>query len=338
MTTHLFHIQGMHCPSCEKLTEMTLGDAPGVKHVKASLSGGTVEVTGEFGDTQPDDLACVLSPLLQPHGYTLSLEARRHDPRWSEFLVAVPAAVAMLALFFILQKGVEQLSPGLRTGYGLAFVIGLVASVSSCMAIVGGLALSLSAYYARDSDKLRPLALFHIGRLVSFFILGGVTGAAGSVLHPDRTGNLILGLLVGTAMVLLGIGLLDVFPGIGRLQPRLPEFFRGRIHDLNGLRTRVMPFILGVATFFLPCAFTQSMQIYALNTGSFFAGAMTMLVFALGTLPALVLLSFSSFRSRGRKASGLFFKTVGIVIVLFGLYNVLISLVAYGVISPVFTF
>ncbi|MBP6911491.1 sulfite exporter TauE/SafE family protein [Patescibacteria group bacterium] len=48
---------------------------------------------------------------------------------------------------------------------------------------------------------------------------------------------------------------------------------------------------MGIGTFFLPCGFTQSMQVYTLSTGSFLAGGLTMLSFALGTLPMLLLLS-----------------------------------------------
>lgn len=54
------------------------------------------------------------------------------------------------------------------------------------------------------------------------------------------------------------------------------------------------PLIVGFATFFLPCGFTQSMQVAALSSGSFASGLAIMLAFALGTLPMLALLSFGS--------------------------------------------
>ena len=57
-----------------------------------------------------------------------------------------------------------------QMGYGLVFGLGLVASVSTCMAVVGGLVLSMSANFAKEGDKFRPQVLFHLGRLVSFFI------------------------------------------------------------------------------------------------------------------------------------------------------------------------
>jgi len=99
-----------------------------------------------------------------------------------------------------------------------------------------------------------------------------------------------------------------------------------------------MPLVLGAATFFLPCGFTQSMQLYTLTTGSFLAGALTMFSFALGTLPVLALLSFSTLGARGRRPSGVFFKTAGLLVVFFGMYDILNSLVGYGLIPPIFNF
>ncbi len=118
----------------------------------------------------------------------------------------------------------------------------------------------------------------------------------------------------------------------------LPQTVGGRIHALSNRRAGIMPFALGVATFFLPCGFTQSMQLYTLTTGSFLAGALTMFSFALGTFPMLALLSFSTLGARGRKHPGMFFKTAGLLVVLFGVYDILNSLAGYGLIQPLFNF
>ena len=98
------------------------------------------------------------------------------------------------------------------------------------------------------------------------------------------------------------------------------------------------PLAVGIATFFLPCGFTQAMQIYTLGTGSFLRGALTMSAFALGTLPVLALLSYSSFSIEKSSYAGVFFKTAGIIVLLFALYNLTNSLVAIGLLRPVFSF
>jgi len=50
MATMSFSVKGMHCPSCEKLLQMDIGDIAGVKSVKADWKKGTVEVEGEMID------------------------------------------------------------------------------------------------------------------------------------------------------------------------------------------------------------------------------------------------------------------------------------------------
>ena len=63
-----------------------------------------------------------------------------------------------------------------------------------------------------------------------------------------------------------------------------------------------------------------------------------MLAFALGTLPVLALISFSSFSIQQSSKAGIFFKTSGLVVILFALFNIMNSLVVVGLIPPVFNF
>ncbi len=329
----------MHCASCVVLTESELSDVPEVSRVKASLKHRTVEVTGDFGDKTPEHVAKDLSSILEPHGYTLSVEKKTHVATWSDFKIAIPVAAAFIAFFIILQKlGIVNLVSGTNVGYGTAFVVGLIASVSTCMAVVGGLVLSMSANFAKENDKVRPQVLFHVGRLVSFFVLGGVIGAVGSAFQLGVTGTFVLSLLVALIMLILGLNLLDVFPWAKKLQPMMPTFIGKHVHGLKNMNHTLTPLIVGVATFFLPCGFTQSMQIYTLGAGSFWTGAFIMSAFALGTLPVLALLSFSSLGIHTKARSGIFFKTAGLVVLFFGVFNLINSLVVIGLIPPVFDF
>lgn len=329
----------MHCKACIVLTESELNDVPEVSYAKSSLATHTIQVSGDFGDKEPEHIARDLSEVLQPHGYTLSLEKQKHVAAWSDFRLAFPIALGFITLFIILQKlGIVNLVTASKVDYGTAFVIGLIASVSTCMAVVGGLVLSMSANFAKEGDKVRPQMLFHIGRLISFFVLGGVIGALGSVFELGSTDTLILSLIVAIVLLILGINLLDVFPWAKKLQPTMPSFVGKRVHGLKNVNHTLTPLLVGVATFFFPCGFTQSMQIYTLTTGSFVTGALIMSAFALGTLPVLALLSFSSLSIHKKAQSGIFFKTVGLVVIFFGIFNLMNALAAAGIIPPLFSF
>jgi sulfite exporter TauE/SafE/copper chaperone CopZ len=339
MKTYTFHVNGMHCNACVVLTESELIEVPEVSRVKASLKHLNVEVTGEFVDKEAEYVANDLSEILKPHGYTLTLEKQKYPVNWPDFNLAIPIAVGFIVLFIVLQKlGIVNLITTSKVSYGTAFLIGLIASVSTCMAVVGGLVLSMSANFAKEDDKVRPQVLFHVGRLISFFILGGVIGALGSTLQLGATGTFILNLVVAIVLLILGINLLDIFPWAKRLQPTIPAFIGKRIHGLKNVNHTLTPFLVGVATFFLPCGFTQSMQIYTLTTGNFLTGGLIMLTFALGTLPMLSLLSFSSLGIHKKTQSGVFFKTAGLVVIFFGIFNLINAFVAAGVIPPIFNF
>jgi uncharacterized protein len=263
----------------------------------------------------------------------------KKEKNWADFKIAIPIAFAFVVLFIALQKlGLVNLINAKGVTYSTAFVIGIIASLSTCMAVVGGLLLSMSATFAREGDKVRPQLLFHVGRILSFFVLGGVIGMVGATFQLGTIGTFALGVIIGLVMLLLGLNLLDVFHWTKRLQPSMPKFLSKHAMGVSKLNHTLTPALVGIATFFLPCGFTQSMQIYTLSTGSFIKGGLTMLAFALGTLPVLALISFSSFSIQNNSKSGIFFKSAGLIVITFALFNLINTLVVIGLIPPIFNF
>ncbi len=331
----MFHVSGMHCKACTLLIEETFKELPHVSDVRASLANHQVSITGDLADA-PEAIAEQLTALVKSHGYTISVEKQQKNAGWGDFVYALPIALVLIAGFIALQKaGLANLITSSNVSYGTAFVIGLIASVSSCLAIVGGLVLSLSASSAKEGGTWRTQTLFHVGRLGGFFVLGGVIGLIGSSFHLGLTANVVLGIVVALVMFVLGINLLDIFHFTKRLQITMPaglsrHVVRGSRHDHY-----LAPVLVGIGTFFLPCGFTQSMQLYALSTGSFMQGAMTMSVFALGTFPMLALLSFGSLNIAHKPWKGIFFKTAGIIVIMLALLNLTNALATAGIISPV---
>jgi sulfite exporter TauE/SafE/copper chaperone CopZ len=339
MKTYTFHVHGMHCNSCVFLIESELGQLPNVSKVVSRLKNHTVLVTGDFGDMSEIEIAEILTAPIKPHGYKVSLEIQVEKRNWSDFKVAIPVAIGFGVFFILLQKlGIVHLMGGSNVTYGTAFIVGIIASLSTCMAVVGGLVLSMSATFAKEGHKIRPQIMFHLGRIVSFFFLGGVIGAIGSAFTLNTISTFILGVIIAIVMLILGINLLDIFPWVKWLQPSMPKFLSKRAHNISSFNHTLTPLIVGIATFFLPCGFTQSMQLYTLTTGSFLMGGITMLSFALGTLPILALISFSSFSIKNSKKSGIFFKSAGLIVILFALFNLINALVIVGLIPPVFNF
>ena len=334
MKTYTFHVSGTHCASCQILIEDMLNEQMGIQNTHVDLKNEIVSVETEL-DNSKHALADMLTEKIKHNGYTLSVEKIiQENNNGGVMWHAIPIGLAFLVLFFILQKsGILNLGIGGTTTPATSFIIGLIASVSSCLAIVGGLVLSLSATVSQDniSDK-KNFVLFHIGRLVSFAILGGVLGLIGNAIGISFTFTAILGITASAVMILLGLNLVGVFAKNKiALSPAIFNFFRKIEHKT------LTPLFIGFGTFFLPCGFTQSMQVAALSSGSFMSGLLIMFSFALGTAPMLALLSFGSVSFAHSKHAPLFFKSAGIIVIGLGLFALLAGLAGLGIINPLFS-
>jgi sulfite exporter TauE/SafE len=321
----------MHCNACITLVESEVMDHPDVTHARASLKNQTLMVSGSIASKSPNQIIHDLMPVLVKLGYTLSEKPQKHSVAWQQFSIAIPLALMLLAAFWGLQKlGIVNLVSLKDASYLTAITIGVIASLSTCMAIVGGLTLSISANFAKEGDSIKPQTLFHAGRLIAFFLLGGIIGSIGTQFEFSDSGTFVLSITVGIVMLLLGLKLLDIFPKARSLLPTLPNFALGWIEPLKSANHTLTPALLGILTFFLPCGFTQSMQIYTLTSGGFIPGALTMGFFALGTLPVLGLMSFASLGLKSPWSSGIFFKTSGLVVTAFAITNIYAALLFAG--------
>lgn len=205
-------------------------------------------------------------------------------------------ALIVFALWYLFDRfGVLSVSPSLSGSVGLLsiFFIGVVASLSSCTAILSGFILALSTTHAQHHtsesahDRLRPHVLFNFGRLIGFAAFGAIVGYLGSMLVLSPAFNALFVIVVAVLMLSIGANLLKLFPK-ETFQIAPPKWLARKIHDLQDSKHPAVPFVLGALTFFLPCGFTQSVQLYALSVGDPVTAATIMALFALGTMPVLL--------------------------------------------------
>lgn len=335
MTKYLFHVSGTHCASCKILIKDVLGEQDFIQNARVNLKKELVEIETDSNKSQ-EEIVGLLNEKVKPNGYVFSIEKiieekKNDNTIWTAILIGL----GFLVLFFILQKsGILNLGIGGETTPTTSFLIGIVASLSSCLAIVGGLVLSLSAKVSQDggsSSAKKPLVLFHAGRLFGFAILGGVLGLIGKALGINFLFSAILGLVASSVMIILGLNLVGVFK---KNKITLPSNIFGFFRKVE--HATWAPILIGLGTFFLPCGFTQSMQISALSSGSFMSGFLIMFSFALGTLPVLGLLSFGSVSFAHSKHAPFFFKSAGVVVIGLGVFALLSGLAGVGLINPLF--
>lgn len=331
MKKYNYHISWLHCPSCKILIEDIMEEHTGIKgevHVKKQI----LSCECEDEDTAKKHIATI-APMLQEHGYTISekeILAENNPTLW----LAITIGWGALVLFFLLQKsGILNFSVDGGITPTTSFILWLIASVSSCLAVVGGLILSLSAQFG--SDKIQgktSIFLFHSARIVWFALWGGLLGMIGKAIGINMVFSAILWIIASLVMIMLGLNLLWVYKNTLTLPASFFSFFRKKWGAI------LMPILVGVWTFFLPCGFTQSMQIAALSSGSLTSGMAIMLFFSLGTFPVLALLSFWSISFAQSRYAPLFFQSVGIVVVGLWLLTLWTGLVGLGVIPAFINF
>lgn len=324
----------MHCASCEVLIERKFKEVPGVQRVNVKQHRGEAVL---YCTAKPD--LGVLNQSVAKDGYSVVawLDEQSSSPTASgsakntrrDYFEIGGIVLVLLGVYLVLRQFdllPKSLAITESMSYGVVFLIGLVAAMSTCIAVTGGLLLAAAATYNQRNphlsgmQRLKPHLYFNIGRVVSYTVLGGLVGALGSVFTLSPFANGVLTILASLVMVLLGFQLLRLFPRFGRLQPRMPKFLAHRIHDLTTSQSKWASFLLGAGTFFLPCGFTQALQLYVLSQGNTVTGALTMLVFALGTLPALMSLSVLSSFARGN-FQRYFLKAAGVLVLVVGVFS-----------------
>ncbi|MDP2736869.1 MAG: sulfite exporter TauE/SafE family protein, partial [bacterium] len=244
------------------------------------------------------------------------------------------AAMFLVGLYFIL-KGLGLTSINiLPSGDGgvtipLVLLIGLTAGFSTCMALIGGLILGVSARHnelhpeATPAEKFRPHLFFNFGRILGYTFFGGLLGLLGSTIQLSSFSLGIMTIVIGLVMLIMGLQLVEIFPWAHKLKLTLPKSL-SRILGINGTQKEYShknSMVIGATTFFLPCGFTQAMQVIAISTGSFIYGALVMALFAIGTVPGLLTVGGLASAVKGAFARK-FFKFAGLVILIFAMFNI----------------
>lgn len=340
MPTIELQIAGMTCRACETRVGKALREVPGIERVRVSARRGTavLETTGPVARAR-------LARAVEDAGYELGAGERAwltRDRRvWRDVGLAT-ATVALLALLASTGGWLDAAAGagGLVQSGGLAVVVvlGLAAGFSTCMALVGGLVLAVAAQFTErhpDLDtrgRLRPHLAFNAGRIAGFAVLGAATGALGATLTLDPRVVAVLMVLVSLVMGALGLRLTAISPRLSSGGLALPAGVArtlglDRARDTYRDRTAVL---LGAGSFFLPCGFTQAVQVYALSTGSPVRAGAVMGLFALGTTPGLLGLGGVTAVVRDAGAER-FLRVAGVVVLAFAAVNVHGAL---GVLAP----
>lgn len=320
------HIDGMTCMNCQKRIEQALRSKTGVIIARVSYTQGTADVEYDETVVSAEDLIAVIEGL----DYRVIRKGTRSRPA----LRTVILMAIIAALYGLLESSgiLNLLAPGQladsRMGYGMLFVVGLLTSVH-CIAMCGGINLSQSLPRAAQNgqNKTTPRAAFlpnlcyNAGRVCSYTIIGFVLGFAGFLMGGadmsiSTTLQGVIKILAGICMVLMGINMLGLFPALRWLSLRIST----SIARLAGHHrtTGLSPFLIGLLNGVMPCGPLQAMWIVALASANPLVGALSMLSFALGTVPLMLGLG-SVIAALGRKFTRQVMLVGSVMVVVLGL-------------------
>lgn len=325
-------IKGMHCRSCELLIEDELTRIPGVCKVHAHENKACAEIYYETDSLRVDQI----EQAVHKAGYEVGLNEKKPwlSKNIADYADILYAAAALFFLYIITDiLGLTKLfsvGGGHPTSLVTVLLIGLTAGFSTCMALIGGLVLGAATRYAQkhpnatSGERFTPHLWFTAGRILSYTFFGGVIGAVGSFFQFSGFSLGLLTVAVALVMLMLGMQLTGLFPRLDGFRVTLPK----GISRLFGIKdqdateySHKNSFLMGASTFFLPCGFTQAMQLYAMSSGNAFTGAMIMSVFAVGTAPGLLGIGGLTSVIRGVFAQK-FFKFSGVAVMTLSLFNI----------------
>lgn len=214
--------------------------------------------------------------------------------------------------------------------YLSAFLIGL-AGAGHCVAMCGGITTMLTASIdSNQHNQTRFILSYNFGRIFSYTLAGAIAGFTGS-LAARTLGLPILWLKVVAAIFIILLGLyiakwsfiLNHVESLGKNLWRHIQPFSKRFIPVKNAQQSLF---LGMIWGWLPCGLVYSTLTWSIASAHWHSGALIMLAFGLGTLPALLTLSSGFSFITKQLRSTLLRKFMAIGLMFYGLYSLIIAL------------
>ncbi|MCM2265987.1 MAG: sulfite exporter TauE/SafE family protein [Desulfuromonadales bacterium] len=207
----------------------------------------------------------------------------------------------------------------------MGFTTGLLGAghcLGMCGALVGALSLSATGQPGGWSFHL----LYNTGRVATYTLIGALVGWLGSALaYTDRFREVTRLLLIGSDLfiILVGLGSAGLFAWLNIARLDMPGPLHAMTTAVQGLR-RLPPALaalpLGLLFGFLPCGYLYAVAITAAQSADVATGALTLLAFGLGTVPALLLVGTAA-QWLGTRARLWMLRAAGVLVAAMGVVN-----------------
>lgn len=206
-----------------------------------------------------------------------------------------------------------------------AFILGLLGSFH-CLGMCGPIAFVLPVDRSNRSRMIWQIFLYHLGRLITYAIIGLLFGLIGKGLYLAGFQQR-LSIIIGIIMILSVVIPARVLNKYNFSRPLYK--FIGEVKHKLGLYLKQTSnkalFLIGFFNGFLPCGLVYMAVFGSISTGSAPYGALYMFLFGLGTVPmmsgAVILGNFVSLKVRNKiqKLIPIFVVIIGLLFILRGM-------------------
>lgn len=268
-------IEGIYCNLCKKKISASLLKNKNIKNIKFKKNIAIIDCTEKLKNKDIINTINGLDYFTKKEYISEDERTINSNIKLYEFLII---AFSLILISYIIYKifgyNIFNVIPTINSSitYGMLFITGLLTSIH-CISMCG--AINLVAIYS-DKNNIKKPFIYNLGRLISYTLLGGIVGLLGSIL---KFNNNIMGVIIIIASILMFLMALKMMGIID---------FKG-VCFKNIIKVKMnSSFVIGLLNGFMPCGPLQAMQVYALSTGSFINGAISMFLFCLGTMPLML--------------------------------------------------
>ena len=279
----IIHISGMHCVSCEILLEKELKKINWVELIMLSHKKWIMEITYE----KKEDYDKVVKAI-EKNNFKVVIEPKKENKTSNILSNIIAILVIIILLIFSQLFDLYKYVPDTNTlSYSGAFLVWIIASISTCLAITWWIIIGFSKYIDSTHTSLWHVKVqlwFQIWRILWFFLLWGLLWLTGQLISISFSFTAILSFSIWILLLYMWLNIMWILPSLSKFWVHMPKSFTSKIECL--WKTQYAP-IVWALTFFLPCWFTQTIQLLAISSGSFWVWWLVMFFFALWTFPAL---------------------------------------------------
>jgi len=206
-----------------------------------------------------------------------------------------------------------------------ALLIGLLGA-GHCFGMCGGIASALTFALGDNvgaAKKTQILIFYSLGRIISYMLIGAGFSFAFSLLPDSAIQHMRW--FTGILLVLMGLyvsGWWKVLSALERLGAKPWALVQPLAARMMPVQNVLQAFLFGAIWGWLPCGLVYTATVYAAAQASLTEGALSMLAFGIGTLPAILSIGALANALKNVLQSKGFRAASGIVLIVFGVWTI----------------